>query len=356
MIVGYHISGVFSASIAPLAASGVDLFFLLSGVVIEKSYAQKLRAGLTPAEFFFSRAIRLYPLYAISILAMLLAIALAPGQGYFLNSSSFQVPTQNFGLLVLGSFVGVPVFNTINMYPLNQPAWSLFFEVIANVVYVMLFPRLTKKVLIFIVSFTFLALVYNTIYPVDDGRVVNGLARVGFSFFLGVLLSRLKLPTLPRKLPATAVIALCTMLLLLHPTDNSYAVVYPALVAIGYPVVVYLALQIQPSHRWRPFYQFVGDTSYPVYLLHTPLFILFFSVLAPRFGIDLEPFGTPARIFFTGVLLLISWWLNRYYDAPIRRFLSGLATRTRPAAAATTPDLSCGRGAGAARALGLDGD
>ncbi|MDR3505775.1 MAG: acyltransferase family protein [Acidocella sp.] len=128
MIVGYHISGVFSASIAPLAASGVDLFFLLSGVVIEKSYAQKLRAGLTPAEFIFSRAIRLYPLYAISILVMSLAITLAPGQGYFLNSSSFQVPTQNFGLLVLGSFVGVPVFNTIIMYPLNQPAWSLFLK------------------------------------------------------------------------------------------------------------------------------------------------------------------------------------------------------------------------------------
>ncbi|MDR3505774.1 MAG: hypothetical protein P4L52_05980 [Acidocella sp.] len=206
-----------------------------------------------------------------------------------------------------------------------------FFEVIANVVYVMLFPRLTKKVLIFIIFLSFLALVYNTLYPVNDGRVVNGLARVGFSFFLGVLLWRLKLPLLPRKLPATAVIALCAILLLLHPTGNSYIVVYPALVAIGYPVVVYLALQIQPSHRWQPFYQFVGDTSYPVYLLHTPLFILFFSVLAPRFGIELAPFWTTAQILFTGFLLLISWWLNRYYDAPTRQFLSRLGTRPTPA-------------------------
>ena len=332
MIVGYHISGYFSAVIAPLAASGVDLFFLVSGVVIETAYGPKLRNGQTPAVFIFARAVRLYPLYALSIAAMLLTIALAPGQGYFLNASSFQVPTPNFSLLALASFFGVPMFDTINMYPLNQPAWSLFFEVIANMVYVLMFPRLTKKLLVCIVTVSFLALVYNTLYPVDDGRVFNGLARVGFSFFLGVLLCRSKLPALPRKLPAGAVVALCAMLLLLHPQGGEYLVLYPALVALGFPAVVYLALQVQPSRRWQPLYQQLGDTSYALYLLHTPLFILFFSVLVPRFGIQLGMFGGAARFVFVGGLLALAWALNRYFDVPVRRFLTGLKTRKTPAA------------------------
>src|SRR6478672_5092554 len=55
----------------------VDLFFCLSGFVLTKSYAERLKHGMGFAEWMSVRLIRLYPLYFISIIAGALATMIA---------------------------------------------------------------------------------------------------------------------------------------------------------------------------------------------------------------------------------------------------------------------------------------
>jgi peptidoglycan/LPS O-acetylase OafA/YrhL len=325
MVVYFHIR---QGHLAPMAGLAVDLFFLISGVVMEKSYRPRLYVSMGPHRFLFLRAVRLYPLYALSIVTMLLVIAIAPGQGFFQNSSSVQMPASNLSLMAVAAFLGVPLLHTVFMYPLNQPAWTLFFEVLANILYVFLFPVLNKKLLLAIIAVSFTGLVIDVLHPCAHGHMLNGLSRVGFSFFLGVLMWRLNLPRFIRQIPSWAVLALCLALLFSPTGGQFYPIVYLALLGLGFPAVVYLALQTQPPPLWRPLYQLMGDTCYPVYLMHTALFILIFSVLAPRYGWEL---GAAARIIFTIVLVALCSALNRYFDTPLRRLLIGAATR-RPAA------------------------
>src|SRR5882757_3316593 len=62
-VVTFHMKQLF----APIAASGgylaVDLFFMMSGVVLSHAYEGRFRAGMGTFDFMRTRLIRLYPLY-----------------------------------------------------------------------------------------------------------------------------------------------------------------------------------------------------------------------------------------------------------------------------------------------------
>lgn len=74
------------------AASGglaVDLFFLLSGIVIAHAYDERIASGdLNTARFMLTRLIRFWPLYAIGTLlgAAAVCMALATGRSSYYHS------------------------------------------------------------------------------------------------------------------------------------------------------------------------------------------------------------------------------------------------------------------------------
>lgn len=71
----YHFPSLWSPASAPSAYLAVDLFFLMSGFVIEHAYGQRLATGLGVRRFLLLRLIRLYPLYLVGTGITALAIA-----------------------------------------------------------------------------------------------------------------------------------------------------------------------------------------------------------------------------------------------------------------------------------------
>ncbi|MGO7428469.1 acyltransferase family protein, partial [Rhizobium ruizarguesonis] len=79
-----HTGGTLGPIPANIGYIAVDLFFLLSGVVLANSYERQLTTGqISPAGFLLQRIIRLYPIYLLSLPIGLFNYALQNGLDYF---------------------------------------------------------------------------------------------------------------------------------------------------------------------------------------------------------------------------------------------------------------------------------
>ncbi|HEX3384590.1 MAG TPA: acyltransferase, partial [Mucilaginibacter sp.] len=180
----------------------VDFFFVLSGFVV--AYAYDDRWGkLTQWDFYKRRLVRLQPMV---IMGSIIGAALF----YFQVSPAFPniagTPVWEMLLVMLIGCTLIPVPNSMDirgwqeMHPLNGPAWSLFFEYIANILYAVIIRRFSKLVLsVFVALAGCMMIGYLLFGPQGDligGWSLNGpglfvgFTRVLYPFFAGVLLSR----------------------------------------------------------------------------------------------------------------------------------------------------------------------
>ena len=105
----------------------VDLFFILSGFVIAHSYNEALLSGsMKFLEFFKRRLIRLYPMFFIGLVIGAASLHWAKQWG------ETHYSLQNIVFASLCNIFFIPYFNNIDgghIFPLDDPAWSLFFGV-----------------------------------------------------------------------------------------------------------------------------------------------------------------------------------------------------------------------------------
>ena len=107
----------------------VDFFFILSGFVIGYAYDDRW-TKMTVGEFLKRRFIRLHPMVVIG--ALIGAVMF-----YFQGCSVWDVSTVSVGALLLATLMnallipatpGAEIRGVGEMYPLNGPSWSQFFE------------------------------------------------------------------------------------------------------------------------------------------------------------------------------------------------------------------------------------
>ncbi|HTZ70262.1 MAG TPA: acyltransferase [Acetobacteraceae bacterium] len=276
-VVGYHIDDFlgFRPESAYLA---VDLFFVLSGFVLAHAYDRELGSRLSAASFFQKRVIRLFPLY----LAGSAITAAAAAVAVFVSHDAHRWTANELLIAVLAASIMMPSFVNANIFPLNTPSWSLFFEFLANVAYG---GRLWQgRCLVWAVpagaAIGLLAEV-TACGSVDRGAIwgdpwwttfVWGGARVAYSFPVGLLLYRyhtaIRLPPLPVAILAFVLAAL----LCASPSGTSRAIFDLTFVLIVSPVIVVLGCQSEPSSRRQAaLCAFLGSISYPIYALHQPI-------------------------------------------------------------------------------------
>ena len=83
MVMFLHTGGTLGPIPANISYLAVDLFFLLSGVVLANSYEKRLtREQISPTGLLLQRIIRLYPLYLLSLPIGLFSYALKNGLDY----------------------------------------------------------------------------------------------------------------------------------------------------------------------------------------------------------------------------------------------------------------------------------
>lgn len=297
----------------------VDLFFTLSGFVLAYTYTRKILAGMTWRQFAQLRLLRLAPLYCAGLMLGLLAAELAPGRQAGAPGSG-----QVFMAAVLGA-LGLPYFHgndwpmgaaTVHgaIFPLNDPAWSLFFELAVNAVFfwwLQRFRQLPGKLPVlaaFVVYFICLAVLRNANPGWSGDTFAAGFPRVGAEFFLGALFFSLRLHERgwsPWLACVTAAIAMAALWGNLKIALVNCFVLLPA-------VVVLLAGVRAHSARLKRACQWLGDLSYPLYVLHIPLYRLAYAL----FG--MERYSAALQTVLIGVPVIIVSVLMARADAWLR--------------------------------------
>ena len=313
----------------------VDFFFCLSGFVIAFSYEQRLRESLGVRDFFVLRVIRLYPLYALGILIE--GLRQSPLVQLHAHAQSWATLGVLFALsaFLIPNFV-VPLGGNA-LFPLDYPAWSLFFELVINLAYAWFVPRVRRTSILVVFCLASLAALFLLVagrptlnFGVELAGLPVGLARVAFSFSAGVLLFRIFRSKPLNRLhgPKSWIVSGGIVLLLIAalaqktPAANG-GLRQLLLVAFLFPVLVYAGARCTLPHAANRVCAFLGDMSYPLYMLHAPLMLPAYAAHAPAAAFVhhpwLRPYVTVAYIFF---LVVLAWWLGRFYDLPIRRRLT----------------------------------
>ncbi len=329
----FHMGGAFAPLAAPGGYLAVDLFFMMSGVVLSHAYEIRFKSGMGTFDFMRARLIRLYPLYLLGTL-LGIAVTLASFFGHNIQAwdHSSLARAVLLALLFLPNFFTRPVDQ---LFPLNIPCWSLFFEILVNLLFVICWPLLTSRRLIGISLLMGGAVVLAIAHhgSLDQGSTAAsfavGLARTLFGFCVGILIAR-DIPRVHRRqsdLSVSAIAAVFTIAIAAWPQGEGRSVWDAVCVLLVFPVMVYWATVVDPSPRLRKLSTFLGVTSYAVYVLHSPLSSVINS--ATR---DMAGGGRLLRAPYLGlailaVLLTGCWLIDRYVDMPVRRKLNRIVPK-----------------------------
>ncbi len=301
----------------------VDFFFCLSGFVIAYAYDDRISTIGKPG-FFKARLIRLHPLVIFGSVLGLTGFLLHPlGKGPDNHSAAY------IGLIFLTSILMIPFpfvperYN--NLFNLNAPSWSLFWEYVANLLYAWVLYRLARRYLLWVAILAaggLLALGYSrgTLLGGWGGSTFwDGGVRLAFSFTAGMVLYRYRL-IIPNKLDFPGV-ALLLLPVFFVPSGSYNRIVEPLLVIVYFPLIIALGAGANSS-RFGGICRFSGMISYPLYMVHYEAMWTFGNYLTIY-----KP-GTQelAIVIICGTALLIgfAYLVLRVYDVPVRKYLTRL--------------------------------
>ncbi len=316
----------------------VDFFFLLSGYVIGYAYDDRWNK-MTLGGFFKRRLIRLHPMI---IMGMTIGAI-----GFYLSDSPIlfphlhEVPVWKLLLVTVIGYTLLPVPLSMDirgwseMHPTNGPAWSLFFEYIANILYglfIRKFPNWLLGILVFISG---AVLVHHAVAGANGDMIGGwslnaeqfqvGLTRLMYPFFAGLLLSRITKPG--RMNHAFLWCSLLVTLILLFPRVGDKAHLWQnglfesVSILFLFPLIVYMGASGSIKNATtQKLCNFLGDISYPIYIIHYPLIYIFSAWVVDNNKSMMQAWPV-------GVLVLVSSILIAYaglklYDIPVRKWLS----------------------------------
>jgi peptidoglycan/LPS O-acetylase OafA/YrhL len=328
----------------PRAFVAVDFFFILSGFVLAYRYGRTIRTMDETLQFIANRMRRLYPLYLAGSLigAGVLFAEVRLGRTQGLGLGQWEAATAlaiailpflaDFDLRLGAGSITSPAF------PLDVPGWSLFLEVLVNLVFAL--ARFSYNTLLVTVagSFVILCLAAHHFHSLNIGWGLStfggGFARVTFGFFFGVLLERL---WRDRKFPSVTISPFLLVLILTIdlclPNVPGFGIVhYIASVCIVFPVIILLGADNTVSAPAGAVFIFLGRISYALYVVHYPILELS-DLLLQEAHIPVSPAGWGLLgIIDACVAAALAAALTLLVDEPIRRAssrASGLASARR---------------------------
>jgi len=300
----------------------VDFFFLLSGFVIGYAYDDRWKS-MTIKDFFKIRLIRLHPLVVAGVIFGAIGYWFDPfvGDGQHVTLLRILLGV-GMGLLLIPS----PTLPNrwTETHSLNGPSWSLSQEYLVNLIYGLIGPRLSRRVLSIIVVISGILLAFTSI---THGHLQGGWGwdtiwmapiRVTFPFFAGLLIYRLKAKIrIPITYPILSFLLLIIFMLPYFPNNGIYEAVC---VLIFFPLIIVAGVGGTVTGRTATLCNFLGKISYPLYILHYP-----FIYIYTHWYYDKHPSAQLAIIVgcvLVPFFVVLSWFFVRYYDLPVRAILS----------------------------------
>lgn len=317
----------------------VDFFFILSGFVI--SYAYDDRWGeMGVWQFFKRRLVRLHPMLVMGTVIGVMAFAFVG----FEKWNGVTTPTGWVLLALLLTMFMIPavpgmpheVRGNGEMFPLNGPAWSLFFEYIGNVLYALFIRRLSTRVLVILVAILGVIHVWFFVWDISGYDMVGvgwtidavnfwgGLVRMLFPFTMGMLLARTFKPCKIQGSFWICGIMLITLFSVPYIPSNgnvSLNCLYEEIcIAVIFPLVVWLGASGICNGKFAKINKLLGEISYPLYIVHYPIMYIFYSWLIEKKCYTLQDCWEVVLLVVLSSILLAFLCL-KLYDEPLRKWL-----------------------------------
>lgn len=344
LVIMYHFGEVFATTpVDQMMNHGylaVDFFFVLSGFVLGYAYDGRWAKGMTAGRFMLRRVVRLHPMV---ILAVLFGAVTWLIQG----SVRWDGTPVSFGHLLTALLLGlllIPVAPGTEtdlrgygeMFPLNGPIWSLFFEYIGSIMYALFLHRLPLRVLRVFMVLSGAGLAACALgnmsggyslgvgYSIAGWGWLGGFLRLSFSFSAGLVISR---TFRPRHIRGAFWIcsALIAAVLACPYIGSEISVlngIYDSVITLLlFPAIVYIGACGTTTDAFSArVCNFLGAISYPVYIIHYPIMYLFYAWVLNN-GLTFDQVW-PVCIPIFALIILLAWAAMKYYDTPVRRYLS----------------------------------
>lgn len=334
----YHDADFLGGQYLPNAFLAVDLFFLLSGFVIAHNYDRKISAGMSLTDFMAQRLIRLYPCLLLTLLLGIAIFVLRFGRDYGYIDGWRILAAAGLNALFIPAIIQPYDFRSL--FPFDGAAWSLTFELFANVLYWITFRHLNalRLGLLVLVAAVALAIGVSLVGVTDIGmRPADfwwGIPRVTVTFFIGVALRRYFYGRtafqLDRMAAPVALLALLAVFSLQRFTPPGFLLAAELLaVGVFFPVLLLAVAGAVPGPRTAWLCKWTGDASYPVYLLQTPFMGVFAAI--PQLFLGMKAVHFVPWIGFAHVIgtIVVALWIDRYFELPARQMLKARWTRWR---------------------------
>ncbi|MBR6640210.1 MAG: acyltransferase [Muribaculaceae bacterium] len=352
LVLFYHIFEGFSfAEISNEAGDGiittlnhghiaVDFFFILSGFVISYAYDDRWKK-MNTWQFFKRRLIRLHPMLIIGAIIGAVTFAIASFEKWDGTTSpiGLVMVALLFSMLMIPAVPGVPyeVRGNGEMFPLNGPGWSLFFEYIGNILYALFIRRLSTKLLATLAAILgvlhawfFIGNIseYDMVgvgWTIDEVNFWGGLVRMLFPFTIGMLLARTFKPCKIKGafwICSIMLIAIFSTPYIAPENDISLNSLYEVVcIAIIFPFIVWLGACGSCEGHTSKINKWLGDISYPLYIVHYPIMYLFYAWLIENEYYTLQDcIGMALLVVVSSITL--AFLCLKLYDEPVRKWLA----------------------------------
>ena len=174
MVICYHVFEGFATS--PIdqhfnhGYMAVDFFFILSGFVIGYAYDDRWQK-MSLKNFFKRRLIRLHPMVVMGVILGVITFCIQgcvkwDGSHVALSCVMFAMLINLF-LIPAAPHTAPEIRGNGEMFPLNGPNWSLFFEYIGNILYAFFIRKLSTKALTLLVVVLGAALASFAAYSIE---------------------------------------------------------------------------------------------------------------------------------------------------------------------------------------------
>ncbi|HZY63467.1 MAG TPA: acyltransferase [Edaphobacter sp.] len=332
----------------------VDFFFLLSGFVVAYAYDDRWdRMSLW--DFFKRRLVRLQPMVAIGTVIGAIFFYLQAGSSFPLIA---HTSVAKMLLVMLIGMTMIPVGPSMDIrgwgetYPLDGPAWSLFFEYVANILYALGIRRFNKTVLGILTLLSAALLVHLLVWG-PRGDVIGGwsltgaqlhigFARLLYPFLAGILLMRLGLHLRIRGsffvCSALLLTVLCWPRIGTPQTLWANGIYEAVTIIVIFPLIVLIGAGQEPAPGFTSkLCKFLGDISYPLYITHYPLIYTYWAWVRGKHIPAAQGALVGVCLFIAAVS--IAYACLKLYDEPLRAWLGRRFLSKKSSTAQSQPTI-----------------
>lgn len=314
-------ASLFSLSMEGLASFSVFLFFALSGCTLFISSADKINSLKDWGIFYVRRFLRIWPVFAVSLLFYLGFIEIFKSHYAAANDLWIAQFLADYSFVNVLQYLSLTYNITGPSYLFCGPYWSLpvefqFYLMLPAALLLMKKPGVGWVIPILFACALYL-LYSASIVQLEKYEVL----KMGYTFFGGVLLAKVRQRVTVRLSFGVAMSAFATIVLLVILVSNKLLLVPTALPFIsdldhlcGLLAVLSVALAlfskpIRHRNRLMDYLDEYGEISYSIYLFH-----MLFVGAATLLVINFEIYAATSKLIFIMLISLAGSYLFSKYS------------------------------------------